>query len=305
MERFDVTEQEQGTRLDKFLLLRRPDLSRSFLQALIGGGDVRVNDAARKANYAVKAGEMVTLEIPPPAPAEAKAEDIPLDVLYEDDVLLVINKPAGMVVHPAVGHASGTLVNAVLGHDPDIVTGNQERAGIVHRLDRDTSGVMLIAKNDAALRELQKQFASREVHKTYLALVNGVVKTPRGKIDAPLGRDPHDRKRMAIAGGGTAREAVTGFTVIGHTDRYTLLKVEPETGRTHQIRVHLAFLKHPVVADEVYGRKKNDLALTRQFLHAYRITFKHPITGEEMTITAPVPQDLTEALEKVGIEVNV
>ncbi len=297
-----VTVEQHGARLDKYLNAQRPEFSRSFLQTLIAQGNVRVNDAARKANYAVRAGDTITFEIPPPAPSAAQPEDIPLDVLYQDDALLVVNKPAGLVVHPAAGHAHGTLVNAILGHAPEIVTGNQERPGIVHRLDRDTSGVMLIAKNDAALHELQRQFAAREIHKTYLALVHGVVKTPQGKIDAPLGRDPRDRKKIAIVDAPTARAAVTVFHVLAHTDAYTLLRVEPETGRTHQIRVHLAFLKHPVVGDPLYGKKKNDLELTRQFLHAWRIGCAHPLTGAPLTFTAPLADDLQRALQRAGID---
>lgn len=301
-ETFRISPEAQGTRLDKFLNAQRPELSRSFLQTLIADGNIRVNDAARKPNYAVKAGDTITLEIPPPASTTAHAEEIPLDVLYEDDALLAINKPSGMVVHPAAGHETGTLVNALLSHAPEIVTGNAERPGIVHRLDRDTSGVMLIAKNDLALHELQRQFAAREIHKAYLALVNGDVKTPHGKIDAPLARDPHDRKKIAIASTPHAREAITVFHVLARIEKYTLLRVEPETGRTHQIRVHLAFLKHPVVADSVYGKKKNDLGLVRQFLHAWRITFKHPQTHHEMTITAPLPAELNNALRQIGID---
>ncbi len=299
---FLVTPEQHGARLDKFLNGQRPDLSRSFLQTLIAGGNIRVNDATRKPNYAVKAGDTIALEIPPPSSAIAQPEEIPLDILYEDDALLVINKPPGMVVHPAVGHATGTLVNAVLGHAPEIITGNQERPGIVHRLDRDTSGVMLIAKNDRALHELQRQFAAREIHKTYLALVNGIVTTPQGKIDAPLARDPRDRKKMAIAFGAHAREAITVFYVLAHSDKYTLLRLEPETGRTHQLRVHLAFLKHPVVADQVYGKRKNDLGLARQFLHAWRITFAHPSTHAYMTFTASLPPDLQNAVSQTGID---
>lgn len=307
-ETFVVAPEQNGARLDKFLTMRRPDLSRSFLQAMITSGSVVVNGAARKANHPVKAGDTVALEIPIPAAATALPEEIPLDILYEDDALLVLNKPAGLVVHPAAGHPTGTLVNAVLAHDPEIVTGNQERPGIVHRLDRDTSGVMLVAKNDTALHELQRQFAGREIHKTYVALVTGLVKTPQGKIDAPLERDPHNRKKMAIGANdrrtivSRAREAVTAFYVLAHSENYTLLRVEPETGRTHQIRVHLAFLKHPVVGDPVYGKMKNSLGLERQFLHAWRITFTHPVTHERMTRTAPLPQDLTGALDKIGID---
>lgn len=300
-ESYSVTLEQHGTRLDKFLTARRPDLSRAFLQTLISDGDIRVNAVPRKPNYPVKAGDTITLQVPLPAPSQAQPEDIPLDILYEDDTLLVINKPAGMVVHPAAGHVSGTVVNAVLGHDPDIVTGNRERPGIVHRLDRETSGVMLIAKNDLGLHELQRQFAAREIDKTYLALVNGIVKTPQGKINAPLARDPRDRKRMAIVSASHARHAVTVFHVIAHSDKYTLLRVEPETGRTHQIRVHLAFLKHPVVGDALYGKKKNDLDLAHQFLHAWRIMLRHPATQQQMTFSAPLPADLQQALVQIGI----
>ncbi len=299
---FAVAVQEHGVRLDKFILRQRPDLSRSYIQSLIQAGFVQVEGKPRKPNYTVKSGETITLEIPPPVPTAAQPETIPLAILYKDDALLVVNKPAGMVVHPAAGHGSGTLVNAVLGHDPEIVTGNEERPGIVHRLDRDTSGVMLIAKTDAALHALQRQFAAREVHKTYLALVHGVVNTPQGKIDAPMARDPRDRKKMAVVTKPHARNAVTLFYVLAGTDKYTLLRVEPETGRTHQIRVHLAFIKHPVVADEVYGKKRNELGLTRQFLHAWHIEFAHPVSGEKMTWTAPLPQDLNDALNQAGIE---
>src|SRR5581483_11347517 len=299
---FTVAAQEHGVRLDKFILRQRLDLSRSYIQSFIQDGFVQVEGKPRKPNYTVKSGETITLEIPPPAPTAAQPETIPLAILYKDDALLVVNKPAGMVVHPAAGHGSGTLVNAVLGYDPEIVTGNEERPGIVHRLDRDTSGVMLIAKTDAALRALQRQFAAREVHKTYLALVHGVVKTPQGKIDAPIARDPRDRKKMAVVTKPHARNAVTLFYVLARTNKYTLLRVEPETGRTHQIRVHLAFIKHPVVADEVYGKKRNELGLTRQFLHAWRIEFAHPVSGEKMTWGAPLPQDLKNGLTQSGIE---
>lgn len=298
----EVSADEAGARLDKFISAQREDLSRAFVQTLIANGHVRVDGRARKANYVVKAGEVVDVEIPAPAATQLKPEAIALDVLYEDDALLVVNKPAGMVVHPAAGHANGTLANAVLGHAPDIVTGNAERPGIAHRLDRDTSGVMVVAKTDAALHSLQEQFAARAVHKIYLALVNGDVRTPEGKIDAPLGRDPRDRKKMAIVTAGQARHAVTVFRVLERTAKYSLLRVEPETGRTHQIRVHLAFLKHPVVADAVYGKRKNDLGLERQFLHAWRIAFTHPVTGAPCAFRAPLPMDLQNALTQAGFD---
>ncbi|MDL1895897.1 RluA family pseudouridine synthase [Anaerolineae bacterium CFX7] len=299
---FVVAPEHVGARLDKFICAQRGDLSRAFAQTLITQGQARVNGVTRKANYLVKAGDAVTLEIPPPAPTQLQPETIALAILYEDAALLVVNKPAGMVVHPAAGHAAGTLANAVLGHAPDIVTGNAERPGIVHRLDRDTSGVMLIAKTDAALHNLQAQFAARAIHKTYLALVNGDVQTPEGKIDAPLGRDPRDRKKMAIAMTGRARQAVTVFRVLARNAKYSALQVEPETGRTHQIRVHLAFLKHPVVADALYGKRKNDLGLERQFLHAWRIALKHPVTGAACAFSAPLPNDLLDALTNAGFD---
>lgn len=293
---------EGGVRLDKYLSAQLPDLSRSFAQALIAEGHVRVAGTARKANYTVKPGDRIELEIPPPEPTAARAQEIPLDILFEDAALLVINKPAGMVVHPGAGHATGTLVNAVLGHAPEIVTGNAERPGIVHRLDRDTSGVLLVAKTDTALHELTRQFSGREIHKTYLALVQGVVKTPAAEIDAPLARDPHDRKKIAICANPNARAAVTRYRVLAQTEKFALLRVEPETGRTHQIRVHLAFIKHPVVADAVYGKRKNDLGLERQFLHAWRIRLKHPTTGRVLEFEAPLPKDLTEALARAQID---
>jgi len=301
-ERLQVELQDQGTRLDKFVAARRPEWSRAFVQTLIANGHVRVGETARKANYAVKSGETITVELPPPAPSVAQPESLPLDILFEDDALLVVNKPARMVVHPAAGHTGGTLVNAVLGHNPEIVTGNAERPGIAHRLDRDTSGVMLIAKTDAALHELQKQFAARAVHKTYLALVQGEVRAPHGKIDAPLARHPRDRKKMAVVTAPHARQAVTVFHVLARSAAYSLLSVEPETGRTHQIRVHLAFLKHPVVGDEMYGKRKNELGLERQFLHAWRIQFTHPVSRAPMTFQAALPSELRDALARVEFE---
>lgn len=299
---FIVPIEAAGTRLDKFVCSQRSDLSRAFVQSLIAGEHISAGGMSRKANYAVKAGERVEINMPPPVGASLEPEAVELDVLYEDDALIVVNKPAGMVVHPAAGHHKGTLANAVLGHTPGIVTGNEERPGIVHRLDRDTSGVMLVAKTDEAMHSLQEQFAARAVHKTYLALVNGDVRTPEGKIDAPLGRDPRDRKKIAIVPLTRGRDAVTIFRVLAHNAKYSLLQVEPETGRTHQIRVHLAFIKHPVVADPVYGKRKNDLGLERQFLHAWRIGFAHPETGAPMTFRAALAHDLQNALLQAGFD---
>jgi 23S rRNA pseudouridine1911/1915/1917 synthase len=300
-ETLNVGAGESGERLDRFVASKLPTLSRSFIQQLIEDGMIRVEGRAPKANYRVRAGETIRVRVPPPQPTEAHAENIPLTIVYEDDALLVIDKPAGMVVHPAAGHTSSTLVNAVLGHAPDLVVGNVERPGLVHRLDRDTSGLIVIAKNDEAVRQLQRQFAARTVHKTYLALVDGRVEVAQGKIEAPLGRDPRDRKKFAVVTTPGAREAVTIFRVAEQLSDYTLLRVEPQTGRTHQIRVHLAFIHHPVVADAVYGRsRQNALGLSRQFLHAWRLALVHPVTGAPLEFTAPLPDDLGEALARAG-----
>lgn len=327
-----------GARLDRYIAEHLPELSRAAVQRLIDDGFVLVNRVARKASYRVQVGETITLTIPPPEPATPRAEKIPLDILYEDDDLIVINKPAGMVVHPAAGHREGTLVNAILAHCPHLNVGGVERPGIVHRLDRETSGIIIVAKNDAALRDVQAQFKSRRVHKTYLALVEGIVKPPRGKIDAPIGRDPKHRQKMAVVTRGERREATTVYRTLARLpsnellgsagtsplkragaqsasadlnldrrriysaarDAYTLLEVEPQTGRTHQIRVHLAFLGFPVVGDAVYGKKKNALGLTRQFLHAWKIAFTLPRDGRAVSFVAPLPEELREALHHLG-----
>lgn len=296
-----VEADEGGQRLDKFVPAKLPGLSRTFAQQLIQDGQVCVAGRARKANYRVSPGDTVTVVIPPAQPAAVRGENIPLSIVFEDDTLLVVNKPAGMVVHPAAGHASGTLVNAVLGYAPDLVVGNAERPGIVHRLDRDTSGLIVIAKDDQAIKSLQRQFSSRLVHKTYLALVQGSVNVPQGKIEAPLARDPRDRKRFAVVASSASREAVTVFRVAQRLREFSLLEVEPQTGRTHQIRVHLAFIHHPVVGDAVYGRTRaNSLGLGRQFLHAWRLGFVHPRTGRAVQFTAPLPDDLRAALTRAG-----
>jgi 23S rRNA pseudouridine1911/1915/1917 synthase len=305
---------QNGARLDRYVSDRLPDLSRAAVQRLIDDAQVAVDGSTRKASYRVQIGETITIRVPPPEPATLRAEQIPLDILYEDDDLLVVNKPAGMVVHPAVGHSAGTLVNAILAHCPNLNVGGVERPGIVHRLDRDTSGIIVAAKNDTAMRDLQAQFKSRCVKKTYFTLVEGIVKPPRGKIDAPIGRDPKYRQRMAVVTRGVKREAVTVYRTIAtlanpgrkakSKDTYTLLEVEPQTGRTHQIRVHLAFLGFPVVADAIYGKKKNALDLPRQFLHASKIALRLPRGGREANFVAPLPEDLRAALAELGFDVG-
>ncbi len=305
-----------GARLDRYIAEHLPELSRAAVQRLIDDGFVFVNGVARKASYRVRVGETITLTIPPPEPAIPRAEKIPLDILYEDDDLIVINKPAGMVVHPAAGHREGTLVNALLAHCPHLNIGGEERPGIVHRLDRETSGILVVAKNDVALRAVQAQFKARRVHKIYLALVEGIVKPPHGKIDAPIGRDPKHRQKMAViplpsldsrdasplhsTPAARAHQAVTVYHTRANLGAYTLLEVEPQTGRTHQVRVHLAFLGFPVVGDTVYGKKKNALGLTRQFLHAWKITFTLPRDGRTVSFTASLPDELREALHRLG-----
>lgn len=290
-----------GTRLDKYLASKLDQFSRSTLQRLIEAGQVRVNGRARGASYKPRPGDLVTLHVPPPEPTELRPEPIGLDVLYTDSDLIVLNKPAGLVVHPSAGHAEGTLVNALLYHAPDISIGGTHRPGIVHRLDRDTSGVLLVAKNESALENLQKQFHARTISKTYLALVQGGIVHPRGQIDAPIGRDPRDRKRMAVTSG-RARQAETEFAVKLNLGPYQLLELYPKTGRTHQLRVHLAFIGHPVVGDPVYGKTKSGLNVPRQLLHAWKISFEHPRTGERQNFTAPLPGDFRQVLHDLGAD---
>ena len=290
-----------GERLDKWLAGRLPDHSRTEIQRWIKEGLVRVNGRASKPGYKLEPGDVVEVDVPASQPYEgARPEPIPLNILYEDEDLLVIDKPAGMVVHPAPGHTSGTLVNAILYHVPDLKgVGGVERPGIVHRLDKDTSGLLLVAKNDQAHRELQRQFKAREVEKVYLALVEGHLQPKVGRIEAPIGRDKKHRKRMAVTREG--REAITEYRVRGYYGDYTLVEVHPLTGRTHQIRVHFAFIGHPLAGDTVYGHRKQKLRpwLKRHFLHAYKLRFRLPRTGEWVEFTSPLPQDLQAVLDRL------
>lgn len=290
-----------GERLDRYISDHLPDLSRAAVQRLIEEGNIRVNRRERKASYRVQAGEAITVRTPPPEPVAARAEAIPLDIVYEDDSVIVVNKPAGMVVHPAGGHTTGTLVNALLAHTAGLSVGGEERPGIVHRLDSETSGLIIVAKNDAAMRNLQAQFKARRVHKTYLALVEGRITPPRGKIDAPIGRDPKHRQRMAVvtASNVKTREAVTNYRTVANLGKYTLVEAEPQTGRTHQIRVHFEFMGFPVAGDAIYGsRKKNRLGLERQFLHAWKLALTLP-DGRAASFTAPLPSDLQAVLSQL------
>ncbi|HSL42048.1 MAG TPA: RluA family pseudouridine synthase [Anaerolineales bacterium] len=289
---------ETPERLDKFLVGQLQEFSRSRIQSLIEDGLVDVNGrAAKKAGQTLENGFMVTVRIPPPAPTGLIAEEIPLDIVFENDDLVVVNKPAGMVVHPAAGHSSGTLVNAMLGYDPDIEgIGGEERPGVVHRLDKETSGLILLAKNERAHRWLQDQFRLRKVEKTYLALVDGKPPTPSGRVEAYIGRDPSHRKRMAIVPESRGREAISEYKTVESFRNHTLLEFHPLTGRTHQIRLHCAFLGCPIVGDEVYGKKKPSVDISRHFLHAYRLKIILPREKEPKFFEAPLPEELDNVL---------
>ncbi len=299
-----VTPEQADQRLDHYLVSMLPDTSRARLQRLIAEGQVVVEGREARANLHLRAGDRIAVTLPDAAPATMTAEAIPLDVLYEDQDLIVINKPAGMVVHPAAGHASGTLVNALLHHVTDLSgIGGEERPGIVHRLDRGTSGVMVVAKNDRTHRELTRQFQAREVEKEYVALVWGVVHAGR-RIDAAIGRDPAQRQKMT-ARAKHARHAVTRITRAIHLPGLTLCQVAILTGRTHQIRVHLAEIGHPIVGDSTYGgvhrRVSADIKavqrLERPFLHAAKLVFQHPADGRRVECVAPLPPELVSVLQ--------
>jgi len=291
-----------GERLDKHLAQELADFSRAALQKLIAEGRVLVNGAPSKASYRVAQGDEITAILARPAAAQPVAEPLTLDILYEDADVLVVNKPAGLVVHPGAGQSHGTLVNALLNYRPELALQEGDRPGIVHRLDRDTSGLLLVAKHEEARQQLQGQFKRRQVKKVYLALVEGRLEPAQGVIEAPIGRDPAHRKRMAVVSAG-GRPARTAYQVRDHADPFTFLEAYPETGRTHQIRVHLAAIGLPVVGDRVYGGKKQRLGLHRQFLHAWRLTFTLPGTGERATFSASLPDDLAQALGELGLAV--
>ena len=293
--RFD---KETPERLDKFLVGQLQEFSRSRIQGLITDGFVDVNGrAAKKAGQTLEKGFSVTVRVPPTAPTDLVAEDIPLDIVFENEDLIVVNKPAGMVVHPAAGHSSGTLVNAVLGYEPDIEgIGGEERPGVVHRLDKETSGLILLAKNERAHRWLQDQFRLRKVEKTYLALVDGKPPTPTGRVESHIGRDPSHRKRMAIVPESRGREAISEYKTVESFPDHTLLEFHPLTGRTHQIRLHCAFLGCPIVGDEVYGRRKFSVEIERHFLHAYRLKIILPGENEARRFEALLPEELQRVL---------
>lgn len=304
---------DEGVRLDAYLATQIDGWSRARLQRLIDDQDVLVNGRSVKSSYKLRVGDEIEVELTPGPSASFAPENIPLDVVYEDEHLVVVNKPAGLVVHPAAGVDSGTLANALAYRFQQLsAIGGAIRPGIVHRLDKDTSGLMVVAKTEQAHENLSDQFRARTVFKRYLALVYGVVKQQQGRIEQPIARDPRNRTRMAVVPGG--REALSLYTVRRQYDVFTLVDVELKTGRTHQIRVHLAWLKHPVVGDALYsGGRENSVQdpqrraqirkLSRQFLHAEELAFSHPATGERLQFVAPLPPELASFLER--LEANI
>jgi 23S rRNA pseudouridine1911/1915/1917 synthase len=280
--------EEAGLRLDRYLSTKMPDFSRVRLQCFIREGRVLVNGAPTRPSQNLRAGDEVRVTVPDAVePAVARAQDIPLDILHEEAEFLVLNKPAGLVVHPGAGNAEGTLVNALLFHCAGLsVVGGVERPGIVHRLDKETSGCLAVAKTDSAHRSLSAQFAGRLVQKTYLALVEGIPRMPHGKIEASIGRHAVHRQKMTVTERG--RESVTGYRVLASFEGKTLMECQPRTGRTHQIRVHLKHLGHPIVGDPLYGRRGGQV---RHFLHAWKIAFAHPDSGKPLAFCAPLPPD--------------
>ena len=302
---------QEGIRLDVYVgavLEREISGTRSAAKKLIDDGKVTVGGKVQKGSYKTRAGDIITIILPEPEELDAEPEDIPLDIVYEDSYIAVINKPVGMVVHPAPGNTHGTLVNALMYHIKDLSgIGGVKRPGIVHRIDKMTSGLLVIAKNDEAHISLSEQIKAHTARRTYISLVTGNIREDEGTIDIPIGRHPTDRKKMAVkrpGANGTYREAVTHYRVLERFSAYTLTEEVLETGRTHQIRVHMAYIKHPLVGDDVYGSGKNPFGFTGQALHAVNLELTHPKTGERMKFFAPLPDGFRKALKKLGSEVD-
>jgi 23S rRNA pseudouridine1911/1915/1917 synthase len=311
-----VQPSDEAKRLDVLVAAFLSDRTRTFVARLISDEHIRVDGRPKKPGYRVKSGEQISVVIPQPAPVEFKPEAIPLNILFEDEHIIVINKPPGLVVHPAPGHLSGTLVNGLLYHCPDLGgIGGELRPGIVHRLDKDTSGTLVVAKNDAAHTHLSRQFKLRQVQKVYLALVHGDVKFSSGSVKLPVGRHPVDRKRMSTAST-RGRSAQTDWTVKERLEQFTLLELDLKTGRTHQIRVHCNAIHHPIVGDKVYRPRKLEKTIVRsdqqsekilallktvrrQMLHAWRLSFTHPRTGEAVCCESPLPEDMAEIIKRL------
>ncbi len=294
--------EESGKRLDAYITSIDSEITRTAAKRLIEQGNILVNGEKKKTAYKVSNGDIITIEKEEPKEIELKAQNIPIDIIYEDDDIIVVNKPKGMVVHPANGNPDGTLVNAIMAICKDSLSGigGEIRPGIVHRLDKDTSGLLIVAKNDKAHVNMSEQIKNHEVKKTYIALVRGVVKENEATIDMPIGRSTSDRKKMAVIK--TGRNAVTHIKVLKRYNKYTLLQVNIETGRTHQIRVHLSHIGYPIVGDYTYSNGKNEFGVVGQCLHAKCLEFKHPITGAEMKLEAPLPKYFEEIIQKLDNE---
>lgn len=297
LEKFVV--KESGKRLDIVITENVQNITRAMVQKLINSNNILVNGKKEKSSYKSKVGDTVTVNIPKPSNSQIKAQDIPVPIIYEDDDIIVVNKPKGMVVHPANGNPDGTLVNAILWKCKGSLSGigGKIRPGIVHRLDKDTSGLLIIAKNDKAHLNMSKQIKDREVTKKYIALVRGVIAENEATIDMPIGRSKLDRKKMAIVKNG--KKAVTHFKVLKRYNNYTLLDIKIDTGRTHQIRVHMAQIGYPVVGDEVYSNGKNEFGVKGQMLHAKSLDFKHPITGKQMHLEAELPKYFQDIIHRL------
>lgn len=302
MKKFVVDIEYAKLRLDKVIASKYEDLSRTIIQKLIEDNKIWVNKKIAKASYKTAVGDVIEIEEVKPREISLEAQDIPLNIIYEDKDIIVVNKSKGMVVHPANGNPDGTLVNAIMAICKDSLSGigGEIRPGIVHRLDKDTSGLIIIAKNDKAHINLSEQIKNREVKKTYLALVRGVINENEATIDMPIGRSTKDRKKMAVTKNG--KNAVTHFKVLKRYSKYTYIEVRIETGRTHQIRVHMSEIGYPIIGDEVYSNGKNPFNVKGQMLHAARLSFKHPITKEELNLEAPLPKYFTEILRKLDNE---
>lgn len=302
MGKFIVEIEQVGKRLDLFVISVIKDLSRMNAKRLIEDGNVKVNSKNSKVSYKVQNGDIIEIHIPEAKQLDLKAQEIPIEVVYEDSDIIVVNKPKGLVVHPANGNWDGTLVNAVMAICKDSLSGigGEVRPGIVHRLDKDTSGLLIIAKNDKAHINMSNEIKNREVKKVYIALVRGIVAENEATINMPIGRSNKDRKKMAVVKNG--KEAITHFKVIKRFDKYTLLEVKIDTGRTHQIRVHLSEIGYPVVGDEIYSNGKNEFGVHGQLLHAKSLDFKHPITGKDMHLEAELPEEFKNVLKKLEEE---
>ena len=291
---------EKGKRLDAYISSQNEEITRTAAQRLIEQGHILVNGKQQKVSYKVMLNDVITIEEVQAQPIELKAQEIPIEIVYEDSDIIVVNKPKGMVVHPANGNPDGTLVNAIMAICKDSLSGigGEIRPGIVHRIDKDTSGLLIVAKNDKAHVNMSEQIKNHEVKKTYIALVRGVIKENEATIDMPIGRSNSDRKKMAINKNG--KNAVTHIKVLKRYDKYTLLEINIETGRTHQIRVHLSHIGYPIIGDYIYSNGKNEFGAVGQCLHAKNLEFKHPITGEDMKLEAPLPEYFEDILKKIN-----